>query len=56
MIPSLAAVFAYWLFQGIGVLASFVTSSSVFPKPLEPEEEQELLARKNKETKVRATS
>jgi len=46
VIPSLAAPFVYWLFQGIGVLASFVTSSSVFPKPLEPEEEQELLTRK----------
>jgi len=30
----------------VGVLASFVTSGSAFPKPLRPEEEQRLLAQK----------
>lgn len=35
-----------WLLEGVGMLASFVTSGSAFPKPLSPEEEQELLIKK----------
>lgn len=46
MFPSLLSALGVWLFQGIGVLASFVTSGSAFPKPLRPEEEQELLVKK----------
>ncbi|HHT72768.1 MAG TPA: sigma-70 family RNA polymerase sigma factor [Firmicutes bacterium] len=42
----LAMVIFHWLFHGIGVLASYITNSSVFPQPLTPEEEAELLARK----------
>lgn len=32
--------------QGIGFLTGFVTSGSAFPKPLRPEEERELLVKK----------
>ena len=42
----LAMVIFHWLFHDIGVLASYITNSSVFPQPLTPEEEAELLARK----------
>jgi len=40
--PILAAVYA--LFQGFTVLASYITNHSVFPAPLSPEREAELLA------------
>jgi len=43
---ALAAALVYWLYHGIGVLASYITNSSVFPQPLSAEEEAELLARK----------
>lgn len=46
LFPSLLNALGMWLFHGIGVLASFVTSGSAFPKPLRPEEEQELLIKK----------
>src|SRR5690554_5296660 len=45
MSPVLTALI-YWLFQGIGVLASYVTNSSVFPKPLTPDQERSLLIKK----------
>jgi RNA polymerase sporulation-specific sigma factor len=35
-----------WLVDGIGFLTGFVTSGNAFPKPLRPEEERELLAKK----------
>lgn len=46
MFPVLVNALGVWLFQGIGILASFVTSGSAFPKPLSTEEEQELLLKK----------
>lgn len=42
MATLLAAV--YTLFQGLTVLASYITNQSVFPAPLSPEREAELLA------------
>lgn len=46
MVPSLLTALGFWLFRGLGVLASFVTGGGVFPKPLSPEEEHKLLAKK----------
>lgn len=46
MFSSLLSALSLWLFQGVGVLASFVTSGSAFPKPLSPEEEKKLLEKK----------
>lgn len=43
---ALVVLLSHWLFHGLGVLASYVTNSSVFPQPLSAEEEAELLARK----------
>ena len=44
MLPTLGL----WIFKGLGVLASFVTSGGVFPKPLGAQEEQALLLKKDK--------
>jgi RNA polymerase sporulation-specific sigma factor len=44
--PSLLGMLGVWLVEGIGFLTGFVTSGSAFPKPLRPEEERELLMRK----------
>ena len=46
MFPSLLSAVAAWLIQGIGFLTGFVTSGSAFPKPLRPDEERELLIKK----------
>ncbi len=46
MFPSLLSALGMWLMQGIGFLTGFVASSSAFPKPLRPEEERELLVKK----------
>lgn len=46
MIPPFLTVLGFWLFKGIGVLASFVTSGNVFPKPLRREEERKFLLKK----------
>lgn len=46
MFPSLLSALSTWLLKGIGMLVSFVTSGSAFPRPLRPEEEQELLVKK----------
>ncbi|HHY09667.1 MAG TPA: sigma-70 family RNA polymerase sigma factor [Firmicutes bacterium] len=46
MIPPVLTVLGLWLFKGIGVLASFVTSGNAFPKPLRREEERRLLCKK----------
>lgn len=48
LFPPVWSGIGVWLLQGIGMLASFVTSGSAFPKPLHPEEEQELLMKKEK--------
>lgn len=42
LIPPILTGIAWWFLQGVGMLASFVTSGA-FPQPLSPEEEQELL-------------
>jgi RNA polymerase sporulation-specific sigma factor len=44
--PSLLNALGMWLVEGIGFLTGFVTSGSAFPKPLRPEEERELLIKK----------
>lgn len=44
--PALLSALVTWLVDGVGVLASFVTGGGAFPKPLRPEEERELLLRK----------
>ncbi|HBG01101.1 MAG TPA: flagellar biosynthesis protein FliA [Firmicutes bacterium] len=46
MFPSLLNALGLWLVEGIGFLAGFVTSGSAFPKPLRPEEERELLVKR----------
>ena len=46
MVPSLLNALGMWLVEGIGFLTGFVTSGSAFPKPLRPEEERELLMKK----------
>ena len=46
MFPSLLNMLGVWLVEGIGFLTGFVTSGSAFPKPLRPEEERELLMKK----------
>ncbi len=46
MVPSLLNALGMWLVEGIGFLTGFVTSGSAFPKPLRPEEERELLIKK----------
>jgi RNA polymerase sporulation-specific sigma factor len=43
---ALVVLLTHWLFHGLGVLASYITNSSVFPQPLSAEEEAELLERK----------
>src|SRR5690554_1160610 len=43
---SLTLLISHWLFHGLGVLASYITNSSVFPKPLSADEEAELLVKK----------
>ncbi len=48
MIPSLMSALGSLLLEGIGFLTGFITSGSAFPKPLSPEEERELLNRKEK--------
>lgn len=42
MLPSLAAL-ACWLFEGATFLVAYVSSQSVFPPPLSPEREAQLL-------------
>lgn len=46
MFLSLLDTVVVWLVEGIGILTGFVTSGSAFPKPLQPEEEKELLIKK----------
>lgn len=46
LIPPILMGISLWFLQGIGVLASFVTSGA-FPKPLSPEKERELLIKKS---------
>lgn len=46
MFPSLISTLGVWLVQGVGFLTGFITSGSAFPKPLRPEEERELLIKK----------
>ncbi len=46
MFPSLLNALGVWLVEGIGFLTGFVTSGTAFPKPLRPEEERELLMKK----------
>lgn len=46
MFPSLISTLSLWLVQGVGFLTGFITSGSAFPKPLRPEEERELLIKK----------
>lgn len=43
MLPWLAFVALKWIVDGIGLLVSYITNSNVFPKPLTPEEEKDLL-------------
>lgn len=45
MIPIIAGAAASWIFQGLGVLVSYITNYNIFPQPLKPEEEQVLLAK-----------
>lgn len=45
MFLPLASVAAGWLFQGIGMLVSYIANTNVFPKPLSASEEADLLAR-----------
>lgn len=45
LIPPILTGMSLWFLQGVGMLASFVTSGA-FPKPLGPEEERELLIKK----------
>ncbi len=42
MLPPLAAL-ACWLFEGVTFLVGYISSQSVFPPPLSPEREAELL-------------
>lgn len=46
MFSSLISAFGLLLVEGIGFLTGFITSGSAFPKPLRPEEERELLLKK----------
>ncbi len=43
MIPSLATIAAGLIFQGIGVLVSYIADNNIFPKPLSSAEEKKLL-------------
>lgn len=43
MLLQIAALASELFFQGFGVLVSYITNSSVFPKPLSPAEEKTLL-------------
>jgi len=43
MLPALAVAALKWAADGIGLLVSYITNSNVFPKPLTPEEEKDLL-------------
>ena len=43
MIPSLATIAAGLIFQGIGVLVSYIANNNIFPKPLSSAEEKKLL-------------
>ncbi|HPT92465.1 MAG: RNA polymerase sporulation sigma factor SigK [Limnochordia bacterium] len=45
MLPALVFAAVKWIAEGIGLLVSYITNSNVFPKPLTPEEEKELLNR-----------
>ena len=46
MFFSTLSALSLWFFEGLGFLTGFVTSGNAFPKPLRPEEERELLAKK----------
>ena len=46
MFPSLVSALGSLLLEGIGFLTGFIPSGSAFPKPLRPEEERELLIKK----------
>lgn len=41
----IAGAAANWLFQGIGILVSYISNSNIFPQPLTPEEERKLLVK-----------
>lgn len=43
MFSSLTPLMAGWIFQGIGVLVSYIANTSIFPKPLTQAEEGKLL-------------
>ncbi len=43
MFPPIPALAVGWLFQGIGVLVSYIANNNIFPKPLSPQAELELL-------------
>lgn len=43
MVLPIAGAVANCLFQGIGILVSYISNSNIFPQPLTPEEESELL-------------
>ncbi|HKM18221.1 MAG: RNA polymerase sporulation sigma factor SigK [Firmicutes bacterium] len=43
MLPSLVFAAFDWIVQGAALLVSYITNSNVFPKPLTPEEEKDLL-------------
>ncbi len=45
MLPALVFAAVKWIAEGIVLLVSYITNSNVFPKPLTPEEEKELLNR-----------
>ncbi len=47
MLSALASLLGSLLTEGIGFLTGLITSGSAFPKPLRPEEERELLKRKD---------
>jgi len=46
LFPSLLNALGAWLVEGLGFLTGFVTSGSAFPKPLNSDEERELLIKK----------
>ena len=43
MLTTLAALAFGWVFEGIGLLVSYIANTNVFPKPLSPKEEKVLL-------------
>ncbi len=46
MIPPIAILASGWIFQGIGVLVSYIATNNIFPKPLSSDEERFLLEQK----------